>query len=55
MIIPDDQRIGYFNDVEVVQSLNPYEDDYLVPRTMDQKNVPMFIIKKPRLDTFLFS
>lgn len=55
MIIPDDQRPGYFNDVEVVQSLNPYEDDYLVPRTIEIKNYPLFIIKKPRLDTFLFS
>lgn len=55
MIIPDPNKYGVFQDVEEIESLNPYEADYLVARSDDVKNAPMKIIPRPRLNTFYFS
>ena len=56
MLIPSDLKKGYFQDVILnEQPIDPDDDDYLVPRYVDQKNVPMKIIHKSRLNTFLFS
>ena len=56
MLIPSDLKKGYFQDVVLNQEpIDPDDDDYLVPRYVDQKNVPMKIIHRSRLNTFLFS
>jgi len=56
MLIPSDLKKGYFQDVVLNQEpIDPDDDDSLVTRYVDQKNVLMKIIHKSRLNTFLFS